>query len=48
MFYEANDYPQAMVYFTKEHDAWPESAVFMEKMIRDSKAMIDKAKPKGS
>ncbi len=48
MFYEGNNYSQAIVYFTKEHDLWPESAVFMEKMIRDSKAMIDKAQPKGS
>jgi hypothetical protein len=48
MFYEGNNYSQAIVYFTKEHDLWPESAVFMEKMIRDSKAMTDKTKPKGS
>ena len=28
-FYEGNDYSQAIVYFTKERDAWPESVYFM-------------------
>ena len=46
MFYEGNEYSQAIVYFQKEHDLWPESDFFMDKMIRDCKAMIDKAQPK--
>lgn len=41
-FYEAQNYSQAIVYFQKENVLWPESAVFMQEMIRDSKAMLDK------
>ena len=43
-FYEAHDYAQAIACFQKEHDVWPESAYFMEKMIRDCKEMLDKKK----
>ena len=48
MFYEAQDYSKAIVYFHKEHDAWPESAFFMEKMIRDCQTELDKEKPKAA
>jgi hypothetical protein len=42
MFYEAQDYSKAIVYFKKESGSWPESAYFMEKMIRDSQTILDK------
>ena len=48
MFYEAQDYSKAITYFHKEHDAWTESAFFMEKMIRDCQTMLDKTKPKAA
>jgi hypothetical protein len=33
--YEAGDLKQAVLYFEKERDLWPESRVLMEKMIRN-------------
>lgn len=48
MIYEAKDYPRAIVYFQKEEGAWPESTFFMEKMIRDTKTLMDKAQPKAA
>ena len=42
MFYEAKDYSKAMTFFQKEQGAWPESAFFMDKMIRDCNAMMEK------
>ncbi len=48
MFYEAQDYSKAIVYFQKESGSWPESAYFMDKMIRDSHTMLDKRLAKAS
>lgn len=48
MFYEGHDYSQAITCFQKEHDSWPESAFFMEKMIRDAKTMLEKKQAKVS
>lgn len=48
MFYESQNYSQAMASFQKEEQTWPESSFFMEKMIRDCKAMMDKTTNKGS
>lgn len=45
-FYEKKDYGNAIVYFQKEHDAWPESKSFMEKMIVNAKSMMEKNKSK--
>lgn len=35
-FYETGNYQQAVLYFQKEADLWPESRYFMNKMIRNS------------
>ena len=42
VFFEAQDYSKAIVYFQKEEILWSESAFFMEKMIRDAKEMLNK------
>jgi hypothetical protein len=34
--YEEGQYVEAVVYFQKERDQWPESRVLMEKMIRNA------------
>jgi hypothetical protein len=34
--YEEGQYTEAVVYFQKERDLWPESRVLMEKMIRNA------------
>ena len=34
--YEEGRFPEAVAYFGKERDLWPESRVFMEKMIRNA------------
>lgn len=43
-FYEKKDYGNAIAYFQKERDAWPESKSFMEKMILNAKSMMEKNK----
>jgi hypothetical protein len=35
--YESGKYSEAMEYFQKEHDKWPESRIFMSKMINNAK-----------
>jgi hypothetical protein len=35
--YESGNLPEAIAYFEKEKAKWPESNVFMEKMIRNAK-----------
>jgi hypothetical protein len=41
MLYEAKSYDKAVIYFEKEKGMWPESAFFMDKMVRDCKTMLD-------
>jgi len=36
LLYEAGSYPEAVVYFKKEQELWPESSFFMDKMIRNA------------
>jgi hypothetical protein len=36
--YEEGQYPAAVAYFEKERTAWPESALLMDKMIRNAGA----------
>ncbi|MDA0197117.1 MAG: DUF4810 domain-containing protein [Bacteroidetes bacterium] len=36
VFYEEGAYEQAIIYFEKEHAVWPESRIFMNKMIRNA------------
>lgn len=36
VFYEEGIYGKAIIYFQKEHDVWPESRIFMNKMIRNA------------
>ena len=43
MFYESKNFADAIVYFKKEYDLWPESRMFMQKMIdNSSKALVAK------
>ena len=35
-FYEVGNYQQAIQYFQREADLWPESRYFMNKMIRNA------------
>lgn len=43
LLYESGNYPEAVIYFKKEQDLWPESRFFMDKMIRNAN-MADKQK----
>lgn len=43
LLYESGNYPEAVVYFKKEQDLWPESRFFMDKMIRNA-SMVNKRK----
>jgi hypothetical protein len=45
--YETGNYKEAVKYFQKEHDTWPESRFFMNKMIRNAKN-LDNNKPNTS
>jgi len=36
LLYESQQYDSSIIYFEKERDRWPESAVFMQKMIRNA------------
>ncbi len=36
LLYESGNYPEAVVYFKKEQDLWPESRFFMDKMVRNA------------
>lgn len=44
--YEKGDYSEAVAYFQKEHDKWPESRTFMLKMINNAKRMEKKSSNK--
>jgi hypothetical protein len=45
---EEGSYDQAVTWFQKERDLWPESRVFMEKMIRNAQRLgAQGAKPAG-
>ena len=46
--YEGQDYKDAITYFQKEYDLWPESQFFMAKMISNAKTMLSKVGSKGS
>ncbi|MCK5160943.1 MAG: DUF4810 domain-containing protein [Candidatus Aureabacteria bacterium] len=41
MLYESQRYPDAIVYFQKEKNLWPESQCFMNKMIENAERMMD-------
>jgi len=43
--YEEGVFPQAIVYFQKEREEWPESRLFMEKMIRNAERMAGRPSP---
>lgn len=38
MLFESGKFTEAIVYFQKEYDKWPESHILMEKMIRNAKS----------
>jgi len=42
VLYENQKFSDAIIYFKKESDTWPESRVFMEKMINNAQKMVDK------
>lgn len=42
MQYESGNYKEAIKNFQKEHDRWPESRIFMSKMIRNSKLALER------
>ncbi len=44
--YEGQNYKDAMAYFQKEYDLWPESQPFMQKMILNAKNMLAKSENK--
>ena len=44
--YEKGDYSEAVIYFQKEHDKWPESRLFMLKMISNAEKMGKKSSNK--
>ncbi len=46
--YENKRFDDAVIYFGKEYDKWPESRVLMQKMIDASKGMVGKNKEEGA
>jgi hypothetical protein len=36
VYFEDRNFDQAIIYFEKEHAVWPESRIFMNKMIRNA------------
>lgn len=40
--YESSNYQEAIIYFQKEHDRWPESRIFISKMIRNAKMSLER------
>lgn len=48
MCYESQNYKDAITYFQKEYDLWPESQVFMQKMILNAKNLLAKNETKES
>jgi hypothetical protein len=43
--YEEGVYPQAIAYFQKEREQWPESRFFMQKMIRNAEIRAGQPAP---
>ena len=41
ILYEGKQYEQAIEFFQKEYDRWPESQILMSKMIRNAKKSIE-------
>ena len=39
LFYERGKIGESLIYFQKEHDAWPESQLLMTKMISNAKRL---------
>jgi hypothetical protein len=46
MCYEEQNYKDAIMYFQKEYDLWPEAQPFMERMIMNAKNMLVKTERK--
>ena len=44
--YEDKNFLEAINYFQKEHDLWPESRFFMEKMIKNAQNVLAKQQSK--
>jgi hypothetical protein len=42
MLYENRNYTDALIYFKKEHELWPEARFFMAKMIKNTEDLIAK------
>lgn len=42
LHYEEGKYAEAIKYFQKEYDKWPESRIFMQKMIRNANLALEK------
>ena len=46
MLYENHGYTDAITYFKKEHDLWPESQILMSKMIKNAENLLAKQQNK--
>jgi hypothetical protein len=46
--YEKGQYNEAMIFYQKEYDKWPESRVLMKKMMSNTKMRIEKTGQKQS
>lgn len=46
MLYEQKGYSDAIIYFKKEHDLWPESQMLMAKMIKNTETLMAKQENK--
>ena len=46
MLYENHSYTEALIYFKKEHDLWPEARIFMAKMIKNTEDLMAKQQSK--
>ncbi|UCD85614.1 MAG: DUF4810 domain-containing protein [Deltaproteobacteria bacterium] len=42
--YEEGNFTEAVAYFQKEYDKWPESRILMAKMIRNAKFLSERAR----
>lgn len=42
--YESGNFAEAIKYFQKEHDRWPESRIFISKMIRNAQLALEREK----
>ncbi|HEY4712339.1 MAG TPA: DUF4810 domain-containing protein [Dehalococcoidia bacterium] len=43
LHYEGGNFAEAINYFQKEHDRWPESRIFISKMIRNAKMALERS-----